>query len=146
VKWYGRKFCIFQIFLLFDLPFFHIFQIFSAFNLSFVKNSENTEENCEMIWKIWMKCEMIWKKSEKINYGRKPSWIVLPYFPYLFTIRLAFLPYFPNLFTIQLTFLPYHFTIFFCIFQFFSLFDLPFFHIWKKNRLNNVWYKQYGRK
>jgi hypothetical protein len=21
---------------------------------------ENTEENCEMIWKIWMKCEMIW--------------------------------------------------------------------------------------
>jgi hypothetical protein len=34
---------------------------------------ENTEENCEMIWKIWMKCEMIWKiwkksklKSEKI--------------------------------------------------------------------------------
>jgi hypothetical protein len=34
---------------------------------------ENTEENCAMIWKIWMKCEMIWKiwkksklKSEKI--------------------------------------------------------------------------------
>ena len=21
---------------------------------------ENTEENCEMIWKIWMQCEMIW--------------------------------------------------------------------------------------
>jgi hypothetical protein len=34
---------------------------------------KNTEENCEMIWKIWMKCEMIWQigkkgklKSEKI--------------------------------------------------------------------------------
>jgi hypothetical protein len=30
----------------------------------------NTEENCEMIWKIWKKCEMIWKSklnSEKIG-------------------------------------------------------------------------------
>jgi hypothetical protein len=30
---------------------------------------ENTEENYEMIWKIWIKCEMIgeiWKKS-KLN-------------------------------------------------------------------------------
>ena len=27
---------------------------------------ENTEENCEMIWKIWMKCEIIWRKS-KLN-------------------------------------------------------------------------------
>jgi hypothetical protein len=41
---------------------------------------ENTEENCEMIWK---NC------------------------PYLFTIQLGFLPYFPNLFTIQLGFLQY---------------------------------------
>jgi hypothetical protein len=42
---------------------------------------ENTEENCEMIWKIWMKCEMIWKIWKKIvkrygNYGRKASRIV----------------------------------------------------------------------
>ena len=30
---------------------------------------ENTEENCEMIWKIWMQCEMIWKiwKKSKLN-------------------------------------------------------------------------------
>jgi hypothetical protein len=41
-----------------------------------------------------------------------------PYFPYHFTLQLAFFPY-----------LPYLFTIFFCIFQMFSLFDLPFFHI-----------------
>jgi hypothetical protein len=42
---------------------------------------ENTEENCEMIWKIWMKCEMIWKirkkgklKSERYGkYGGKVS-------------------------------------------------------------------------
>ena len=26
---------------------------------------ENTEENCEMIWKIWMQCEMIWKIWKK---------------------------------------------------------------------------------
>jgi hypothetical protein len=38
-----------------------------------VKRFENTEEDSETIWKIWMKCEMIWKiwkksklKSEKI--------------------------------------------------------------------------------
>jgi hypothetical protein len=39
---------------------------------------ENTEENCEMIWKIWVKCEMIlkiWKKILK-GYGRKASRIV----------------------------------------------------------------------
>jgi hypothetical protein len=41
----------------------------------------NTEENCEMIWKIWMKCEMIWKIWKKIvkrygNYGRKASRIL----------------------------------------------------------------------
>jgi hypothetical protein len=39
---------------------------------------ENTEENCEMIWKIWMKCEMIWKIWKKRvkrygNYVRKAS-------------------------------------------------------------------------
>jgi hypothetical protein len=34
---------------------------------------DNTEENCEMIWKIWkeskLKCEMIWKiwKNPKLN-------------------------------------------------------------------------------
>jgi hypothetical protein len=29
----------------------------------------NTEENCEMIWKIWKKCEMIWKilRKSKLN-------------------------------------------------------------------------------
>ena len=31
---------------------------------------ENTEENCEIIWKIWkksqLKCEMIWKIQKKI--------------------------------------------------------------------------------
>jgi hypothetical protein len=41
---------------------------------------ENTEENCEMIWKIWKKsrlnCEKIWKIQKKIvkrygKYGRK---------------------------------------------------------------------------
>ena len=37
------------------------------------KDLENTEENCEMIWKIWkkskLKCEMIWKiwKKGKLN-------------------------------------------------------------------------------
>jgi hypothetical protein len=42
---------------------------------------ENTEENCEMIWKIWMKCQMIWKIWNKIvkryeNYGRNLNRIV----------------------------------------------------------------------
>ena len=41
---------------------------------------ENTDENCEMIWKIWkkskLKCEMNWKIQKKIpirqgKYGRK---------------------------------------------------------------------------
>jgi hypothetical protein len=35
---------------------------------------ENTDENCEMIWKIWKKCEMIWKiwmKCEKISIIQK---------------------------------------------------------------------------
>jgi hypothetical protein len=42
---------------------------------------ENTEESCEMIWKIWMKCEKTWKlwKKSRLNcemigkYGRKVS-------------------------------------------------------------------------
>jgi hypothetical protein len=43
---------------------------------------ENTEENCEMIWKIWKKSklnsEKIWKIQQKIvkwyeKYGRKVS-------------------------------------------------------------------------
>jgi rRNA maturation protein Nop10 len=46
---------------------------------------ENTEENCEMIWKIWKKpklnSEKIWKIQKKIvkwyeNYGRKVGWIL----------------------------------------------------------------------
>jgi hypothetical protein len=34
-----------------------------------VKRFGNTEENCEMIWKIWKKCEMIWKiwRKSKLN-------------------------------------------------------------------------------
>jgi hypothetical protein len=32
---------------------------------------ENTEENCEMIWKIWkkskLKCEKIWKIGRKVS-------------------------------------------------------------------------------
>jgi hypothetical protein len=47
-----------------------------------------------------------------------------PYFPYLFTFQLTFLPYFPYHFTC-LPYFPYHFTIVFCIFQIFSLFNLP---------------------
>jgi hypothetical protein len=43
---------------------------------------ENTEENCEMIWKIWKKSrlnsEKIWKIQKKVvkryeKYGRKVS-------------------------------------------------------------------------
>jgi hypothetical protein len=35
---------------------------------------ENTEENCEMIWKIWMKCEMIWKIWKKSKLQREKIW------------------------------------------------------------------------
>jgi hypothetical protein len=35
---------------------------------------ENTEENCEMIWKIWMKCEMIWKIRKKSKLNREKIW------------------------------------------------------------------------
>ena len=28
---------------------------------------ENTEENCEKIWKIWIKCEIIWTIWKKSN-------------------------------------------------------------------------------
>ena len=46
-----------------------------------VKRIGKYSENCEMLWKIWMKCEMIWKIWKKIvkrygNYGRKASRIV----------------------------------------------------------------------
>jgi hypothetical protein len=81
-----------------------------------VKRFGNTEENCEMIWKIWKKCEMIWKiwsaaaavvvaAAAAGVYGCfccSGYWF-LPYFPYLFTIQLTFSPYFPYHFT----FLPY---------------------------------------
>jgi hypothetical protein len=43
-----------------------------------VKDLKNTDENCEMIWKIWMKCEMIWiiwKKSKlKSEKRRRKGW------------------------------------------------------------------------
>jgi hypothetical protein len=77
----------------------------------------------------------------------------LPYFPYQFTIQLAFFPYFPYLFPLQLTFLPYfpyhftfhpyfpyHFTIFFCIFQIISLFNLSFFHNFVSFNIHNIWF------
>jgi hypothetical protein len=35
---------------------------------------ENTEENCEMIWKIWMKCEMIWKIWKKGKSNSEKIW------------------------------------------------------------------------
>jgi hypothetical protein len=60
---------------------------------------ENTEENCEMIWKAWkkgkLKLEKIWKiwKKAKLNNEK-------PYFYYLFTIQLSFLPYCPYLISI----------------------------------------------
>jgi hypothetical protein len=34
---------------------------------------QNTEENCEMIWKTWKKDSLIVKKYG--YYGRNPSWI-----------------------------------------------------------------------
>ena len=52
---------------------------------------ENTEENCEMIWKIWKKI-VIWyeKNGRKVawivkwygKYGKKLSWIVKGYGKY----------------------------------------------------------------
>jgi hypothetical protein len=35
---------------------------------------ENTEEHCEMIWKIGMKCEMIWKICEKSKLKSEKIW------------------------------------------------------------------------
>jgi hypothetical protein len=35
---------------------------------------ENTEENCGMIWKIWMICEMIWKLWEKNKLISEKIW------------------------------------------------------------------------
>jgi hypothetical protein len=92
---------IFHIFSLLNLGFFHIFSLFSS----------NTEENCEMIWKI---CKKIVKRFGK--YGRKVNWIVKWFGKYgNFTIQLIFLPYFP-----------YHFTIFFHVFPIFSQFSSVF--------------------
>jgi hypothetical protein len=66
VKWcgkYGRKL-------------WKVMEIMKERSVEQWKDFENREENCEMIWKIWMKCEMIWKiwKKDKLN------------IPYLFTI------------------------------------------------------------
>jgi len=35
---------------------------------------ENTEENCEMIWKIWMKCEVISKTWKKDKLNSEMTW------------------------------------------------------------------------
>jgi hypothetical protein len=123
--------------------------------------------NSEKIWRLWKKSklnsEKIWKIQKKIvkgngNYERKISWIVnrfgkyrrklwnyMKNIPYHFTIQPTFLPYFR-----------YHVTIFFCIFQFLSLFDLPFLHIFHIFSLFSwvtsiffiklKWYGKYGRK
>jgi hypothetical protein len=81
--------------------------------LSYLKDLENTEENCEMIWKIWMKCEMIWKtwKKDKLNSEMIIFSILSISYHYftclssIFSISFHnFLLYFPNLFTIQLIF------------------------------------------
>jgi hypothetical protein len=41
---------------------------------------ENTEENCEMIWKIWkkskLKCEMIWKIWKKGRSNSDKIWTI----------------------------------------------------------------------
>jgi hypothetical protein len=87
---------------------------------------ENTEKNCEMIWKIQKKSKL---NSEKIGKTGTIQFTFLPYFPYfpyLITIPLAFLPYFP-----------YHFTIFFHIFPIISLFLLYFWKICKKDKSNS---------
>ena len=53
---------------------------------------ENTEENCEMIWKIRkiakLDSDKLWKIQKKIvkwygKYGRNPSWIVIRYGKYI---------------------------------------------------------------
>jgi hypothetical protein len=70
---------------------------------------ENTEENCEMRWKIWKKSKLnngkigkigkksklngemigkIWNKS-KLNSDK--IWKVWKHFPYLFNVQLTFL-------------------------------------------------------
>jgi hypothetical protein len=72
---------------------------------------ENTEENCEMIWKLWK------------------------YTPNLCTIRLAFLPCFPYHFTFQPTFLM-HLSYRFTIQLAFFLFSISC-HLWKKSNSNS---------
>jgi hypothetical protein len=63
-----------------------------------------------MIWKIWKKSrlnsEMIWNIRFSSIFSISFHNFLL-YFPYHFTIHLAFLPYFPYQFTVQLIFLPY---------------------------------------
>ena len=53
---------------------------------------ENTEENCEKIWKLWTKDKLNNEKILKIqkktvkrygNYGRKVSWILKRYGKYV---------------------------------------------------------------
>jgi hypothetical protein len=127
-------FCIFHIISLFSLLLFRIFQIISLFNWYFfhikrygkygrkasqiVKryehfgrklwiDMENTEENCDIIWKI---------QKKSMLFTIQPTFV--PYFPNHFTIQFIFLPYCPYFFTIQHTFLlyfPYNIAIFFCI-------------------------------
>jgi hypothetical protein len=88
--------------------------------------SGTTQGNREKIWKIWKKgkfnSEKIWKIQKQIDllffpisisfhYSTYLSVIIsisfhnlFLYFPYLFTIQLAFLPYFSYLFTISSVF------------------------------------------
>jgi hypothetical protein len=92
---------------------------------------ENTEENCEMIWKIQKKgrfnCEMIciiWKKI-KLNSEKIGKTIFFS----IFHIFSLFSSVFSKSFHYLLPYFPYHFTIFFHIVHIFSLFNLPFFDI-----------------
>jgi hypothetical protein len=99
---------------------------------------ENTEENCEMICKIWkkgkLKCEMIWKicKTGKSN----------RYFRYHFIIQLIFFHNFHilSLFSLlsSLFSISFHYSTWVSsICHIFSQFNLPFFHIeiQKKSKL-----------
>jgi hypothetical protein len=145
----------------FLLYFPNLFTIRLAFLPYFPNHFTNTEENCEMIWKIWKKIvkwfgeygrkaksnsEKIWKIQKKIvKWYDFPNHftiqlIFLPYFPYHFTFQLTFLPYFPYLITIRLTFLPY-FSYFFTIF-----FKSNSEKIWKIQKKIVKKYEKYGRK
>jgi hypothetical protein len=71
--------CLFTIQLVFLLYFPYLFTI-QLLSLTIVKISlkiligEKTEENCEMIWNIWMKCEMTWKIWKKGKLKREKIW------------------------------------------------------------------------